>query len=175
VREVFFGMEEFRLPKLLCLKEKELPSTAARSLLFLNWTLGSPSQKPQVFFWSGMSITVKIIETETGRRRFAFGYVMYADVFLIPLSNINIQHAHAHAHAHDTTARCAYTARTVHYALCVMREIGLGSCLWFWFWFIFMIIKQVNNKPKLKLGFAMLMFITQFTWLSTNQAGGQCL
>ena len=43
--------------------------------------------------------------------------------------------------------------------------------------FIFMIIKQVNNKPKLKLklGFAMLMFIMQFTWLSTNQAGGQCL
>ena len=43
--------------------------------------------------------------------------------------------------------------------------------------FIFMIIKQVNNKPKLKLklGFAMLMFIMQFTWLSTNQAGGECL
>ena len=87
---------------------------------------------------------------------------------------------HTHTHTtHDTNARCAYTARTVHYALCVMRAIGLGSCLWFWFWlwfwFIFMIIKQVNNKPKLKLGFAMLMFITQFTWLSTNQAGGQCL
>ena len=43
--------------------------------------------------------------------------------------------------------------------------------------FIFMIIKQVSNKPKLKLklGFAMLMFIMQFIWLSTNQAGGQCL
>ena len=43
--------------------------------------------------------------------------------------------------------------------------------------FIFMIIKQVSNKPKLKLklGFAMLMFIMQFTWLSTNQAGGVCL
>ena len=70
---------------------------------------------------------MKIIETETGRRRFAFGYVMYTDVCLIPLSNIE------HAHAHDTRHKRTLRIHRTHGTLRIMRYAALGLAYGFGF------------------------------------------